>query len=174
MGCTGTCGDIVEFLRRGFKRGEVKLFEMKTIIRLEAKKKNRQDRKREWIYGRQKMSFRLSCGFSKANGAWNTISRRLGEQKVRCLCRSAAMFLQAETAVDPQQCFSSVYTKSDGVLNTGRAASPRDKVGLAAILLRHHPPPPPPPSLTAVRQVVIPLQFADGCRLQTPQLSPLC
>lgn len=34
------------------------------------------------------------------------------------------MFLRAETAVDPRQCFSSVYTKSDGVLNTGSVALP--------------------------------------------------
>lgn len=80
------------------------------------------------------------------------------------------MFLQAETAADPRQCFSLVYTKSDGVLNTGSAASPGDKVGLAAILLRRRPP--PPPSLAAVCQVVILLLFADGCRLRAPQLPP--
>lgn len=50
--------------------------------------------------------------------------RVLWKQKVRCLCRSAATFLQAETATDPRQCFSSVYTKWDGVLNTGTAAPP--------------------------------------------------
>lgn len=36
---------------------------------------------------------------------------------------------------DRRQCFSSVYTKSDCVLNTSSAASPGGEVGLATILL---------------------------------------
>lgn len=75
------------------------------------------------------------------------------------------MFLRAETAADPRRCFSSVYTKSDGVLNTrvlSRACC--DPTQTRSTFSS---------SLAGVGQVLIFVLFADGGRLHT-QLSPLC
>lgn len=115
---------------------------------------NMQNRNCKWINERQKTSFRLSCGFGRRSANQPDASLKLTVPGVEhnplqgCGGAEGEMFLQEHSHVslgwDRRHCFSLVYTKSDGVLNTGSAASPRDKVGLAAILLRHHPLLPPP------------------------------